>query len=162
VYVCALGRSTGPQQERGVYRTTDAGKTWTRVLFVDEHTGCSGLNIDRAHPNVLFAGMWQVVMHTYAMTSGGPSSAIHQTTDGGLSFPEVPWGGDTHDIWWDPKNADRFAITTDANTRFTSDHGKTWLQVTLPIAQMYHVAVDKQAPYWVYGNRQDNGTMRGP
>ena len=66
VYVCALGRTTGPQQERGVYRTMDGGKTWTRVLFVDENTGCSGLSIDLHNPAVLFAGMWQVEMHTYA------------------------------------------------------------------------------------------------
>ena len=46
VYVCALGRATGPQQERGVFRTTDGGKTWKHVLFVDENTGCSGLTMD--------------------------------------------------------------------------------------------------------------------
>src|SRR5258707_119306 len=57
VFVCALGRVTGPQQERGVFRTTDGGKTWQRVLFVDQNTGCSGLSIDAKHPSVLFAGM---------------------------------------------------------------------------------------------------------
>ena len=77
VYVCALGRATGPQQERGVYRTTDGGKTWKRVLFVDENTGCSGLTMDAKNPNVLFAGTWQVVMHTWAMYSGGPGSGIY-------------------------------------------------------------------------------------
>ncbi len=46
VFVCALGRTTGPQEERGVFRTTDGGATWTRVLFVDENTGCSGLDMD--------------------------------------------------------------------------------------------------------------------
>src|SRR5689334_4864982 len=67
VFVCALGRATGPQQERGVYRTTDGGKSWQRVLFVDASTGCSGLTIDARNPTVLFAGMWQVEMHTWAM-----------------------------------------------------------------------------------------------
>ena len=65
VFVCALGRTTGPQQERGVYRTTDGGQHWDRVLFADENTGCSGLSMDPHNPHMLFAGMWQVEMHTY-------------------------------------------------------------------------------------------------
>ena len=75
VYVCALGRLTGPQQERGVYKTTDGGRTWNRSLFVDENTGCSGLNIDENDSNTLFAAAWQAEMHAYGMYSGGPSSA---------------------------------------------------------------------------------------
>src|SRR5947199_5582182 len=66
VYVCAAGRLTGPQQERGVFKTTDGGKTWTRSLFVDPNTGCSGLAMDSRNSDVLFAGMWQVEMHTWA------------------------------------------------------------------------------------------------
>ena len=62
--VCALGHAYGPQQERGVYRTTDGGTTWTRVLFVDENTGCSDLAMDPTNPRVLFAGMWQIEIHT--------------------------------------------------------------------------------------------------
>ncbi|MEP6495326.1 MAG: sialidase [bacterium] len=258
VFVCALGRATGPQEERGVYRTTDGGKAWKHVLSVDANTGCSGLTIDEKNPQVLFAGTWEVVMHTWAMFSGGPGSGIYVTrnggdtwkkvehpglpksplgkidvavaptnskrvyaliqtadqgsvwrsddggvswavinhqrpligragyyihlavssgnadeillanssffrsTDGGKSFAEVQWGGDNHDIWIDPKNPNHFGLTNDLNARLTTDHGKSFLQVVLPIAQMYHVAVDNQTPYWVYGNRQDNGTMRGP
>src|SRR5437588_12776533 len=63
VYVCALGRLTGPQQERGVYRTSDGGTHWERVLFADENTGCSGLSLDAHNPLVLVAGMWQAEMH---------------------------------------------------------------------------------------------------
>ncbi|HEU5402479.1 MAG TPA: glycoside hydrolase, partial [Terriglobales bacterium] len=59
VFVCALGRLTGPQQERGVYRTKDGGKTWERVLFVDENTGCSSIAMDAHDPRVLVAGTWQ-------------------------------------------------------------------------------------------------------
>src|ERR1043166_93865 len=65
VFVCALGRTTGPQQERGVYRTSDGGKNWERVLFADANTGCSGIAMDPNDPRILFAGMWQVEMHTY-------------------------------------------------------------------------------------------------
>src|SRR5437879_958727 len=64
-YVCALGRATGPQQERGVYRTTDRGQHGERVLFADENTGCSGLAMDPHNPRILLAGMWQLEMHTW-------------------------------------------------------------------------------------------------
>ena len=66
MYVCALGRATGPQQERGVFKTTDGGRTWQRSLFADANTGCSGLSMDTHDPNILVAGMWQVEMHTWA------------------------------------------------------------------------------------------------
>lgn len=257
-YVCALGRATGPQQERGVFRTTDGGVTWQRVLFVNENTGCSGLTIDRNDPNVLFAGTWEVVMHTWAMFSGGPGSGVymsrdggttwtrlenglprsplgkidvavapsnsrrvyaliqtanqgslwrsddggaqwrvvswdrtligragyyirvevnprnenevlvanstfHRSMDGGLTFPISGGGcGDCHDIWMDPQNPDRWGVTGDGGAGITHNHGRTFSNITLPIGQMYHVAVDEQVPYWVYSNRQDNGTMRGP
>src|SRR3989441_9122183 len=72
VLVCALGRAYGPAQQRGVYRTADGGKTWTRVLFVDPNTGCSDLAIDPGDPNTLFAGMWQFEVKTWHLQSGGP------------------------------------------------------------------------------------------
>ena len=260
VYVCALGRATGPQEEHGVYRTTDGGKSWKRVLGLGGNYGCSGLAIDLKNPRVLFAGMWHLIMHTYVMYSGthDPKAGIYVTrdggdtwrqmqhpglpkppigkidvaiaptnskrvyaliqtadqgslwrsddggaswrvtswaraligragyyihlavssgnadeilvanssffrsTDGGMTFQEVPWGGDNHDIWIDPKNPNHFGLTNDAGARLTTDHGKSFTTVSLPIGQMYHVAVDNQVPYWVYSNRQDNGTMRGP
>ena len=258
VFVCALGRTTGPQQERGVYRTTDGGATWQRVLFVDPNTGCSGLAMDAHDPNVLFAGTWEVVMHTWGMFSGGPGSGIyvtrdggttwahvqspglphspvgkvdvaiapsdstrvyalmetanqgslwrsddggaswkvvswdrtligragyyirlavnpqdadevmvanssfHRSTDGGLTFPRSGGCGDCHDIWIDPTNPDRWAISDDAGMSITTNHAKSYRRITLPIGQMYHVAVDTQVPYWIYSNRQDDGTMRGP
>ena len=74
----------------------------------------------------------------------------------------MPWGGDNHDIWIDPTNADRFVITDDAGLNITTVHGRGFHRVQLPIGQMYHVAVDNQVPYYVYGNMQDNSTMRGP
>jgi photosystem II stability/assembly factor-like uncharacterized protein len=258
VFACALGRATGPQQERGVFRTTDGGRHWDRVLFADANTGCSGLAMEPHDPQTLFAGMWQVEMHTYAMFSGGPGSGVyashdggatwkrleghglphspvgkidvavaptnadlvyaliqtadqgslwrsddggqnwttaswarpligragyyirlavsptnenevfvanssfHQSTDGGKTFRVLPWGGDTHDIWIDPTNPDRIVMTDDGGMYITTDHGKNGHRVTLPIGQMYHVAVDNDVPYHVYGNMQDDGTMRGP
>ena len=259
VYVCALGRATGPQPERGVFKTVDGGRTWQRSLFVDDNTGCSGLAIDAGDPNVLLAGTWQVEMHTWVENSGGPGSAVYMTRDGGATWkklenglPHSPVGkidvaiarsdrkrmyalvqtanqgslwrsddagetwravswdrtligragyyirvdvnpanadevlvanssfhrsldggrtftintgggcGDCHDIWMDPKNPDHWVATGDGGMGITMDHGRTFNEIMLPIGQMYHVATDNQVPYWIYSNRQDDGTMRGP
>jgi len=258
VFACVLGRTTGPQQERGVFRTTDGGQHWERVLFGGENVGCSGLTMDPHNPHTLFAGMWQVEMHTYGEFSGGPGSGVyvshdggtkwtrieehglpkaplgkidvaiapsdsnrvfaliqtkdqgslwrsddggehwkvvnyqraligragyyirlavspdnenevyvanssfHRSLDGGQNFTEVPWGGDTHDIWIDPMNSDRFVITDDGGMNITTVHGRGFHRATLPIGQMYHVDVDNQIPYYFYSNMQDDGNMRGP
>src|SRR5437764_40734 len=92
-YVCALGRATGPQQERGVYRTTDRGQHWERVLFADENTGCSGLTMDPHNPRILLAGMWQLEMHTWGEFSGGPGSAIYMSKDGGTNWTKLEGRG---------------------------------------------------------------------
>src|SRR2546422_2006994 len=85
VLVCALGRAYGPAQQRGVYRTADGGKTWTRVLFVDANTGCSDLAIDPGDPNTLFAGMWQFEVKTWHLQSGGAGSGLGASRGGGGS-----------------------------------------------------------------------------
>ena len=258
VFACVLGRATGPQADRGVFRTTDGGQHWERMLFAGENAGCSGLAMDAHNPRTLFAGMWQVEMHTYGEFSGGPDSGVyvshdggakwtrivehglpkaplgkidvavaptnsnrvfaliqtkdqgslwrsddggehwkainyqraligragyyiriavstgsdnevyvanssfHQSLDGGENFKEVPWGGDTHDIWIDPANPDRFVITDDGGMNITTVHGRGFHRVQLPIGQMYHVDVDNQIPYYFYSNMQDDGNMRGP
>ena len=258
VFACVLGRVTGPQAERGVFRTTDGGQHWERVLFAGENVGCSGLSMDPHNPRSLVAGMWQVEMHTWGEFSGGPGSAVylshdggtkwtrveehglphaplgkidvaiaptnsnrifaliqtsdqgsvwrsddagahwkavnyqraligragyyiriavssgsdnevyvanssfHQSLDAGQNFQEVRWGGDTHDIWVDPANPDRFVITDDGGMIITTVHGRGFHRVILPIGQMYHVAVDNQVPYYFYSNMQDDGNMRGP
>src|SRR2546428_6249726 len=95
VLVCALGRAYGPQQQRGVYRTTDGGRTWTRALFVDANTGCADLAIDPGDPNTLFAGMWQFEVKTWHLQSGGPGGGLWASRDGGgtwkrLGGPRAP------------------------------------------------------------------------
>ena len=89
VFAAALGTSYGPQPERGVFRTTDGGKTWERVLFVDENTGCSDVVMDPGNSKVLFAGMWQFVIHTWAQMSGGPGSGIFVSRDGGSTWTRL-------------------------------------------------------------------------
>src|SRR5262249_58129192 len=91
-HVCALGRATGPQPARGVFKPPDGGRTWQRSLFVDENTGCSGLSIDAHDPNVLVAGTWQVELHTWIENSGGPGSAVYLTRDGGASWKKLENG----------------------------------------------------------------------
>jgi photosystem II stability/assembly factor-like uncharacterized protein len=93
VLVCALGRAYGPAQDRGVYRTTDGGTTWTRVLFVDPNTGCSDLAIDPGDPNTLFAGMWQFEVKTWHLQSGGPGSGLWVSRDGGATWKRLAGHG---------------------------------------------------------------------
>ncbi|MDE2225667.1 MAG: hypothetical protein KGJ46_10380 [Xanthomonadaceae bacterium] len=264
VLVCAEGRGNSPQQERGVYRTTDGGKTWKRTLFVNEHTGCSGLSMDPGNPDTVLAGTWQVTGRTWAELSGGPGSGVyishdngqtwthatnglpapplgkidvtiapsnpqrmyaliqtrdqgsvwrsddggtswkvvshdrnlimragyyifieanpkdangvlvlnsspHYSSDGGLTFSGEggknvkPLGpascGDCHDGWIDPTNPAHYVLTDDGGAQIATGAG-TALTVALPIGQVYHIASDNQVPYWIYGNRQDDGAWR--
>ena len=272
VLACALGHAYGPQPERGVFRTTDGGVTWSKVLFVDENTGCSDLAMDPKNPRTLFAGMWQLEIHTWGRTSGGPGGGLFVSRDGGITWsrlagrglptkpvgkvavaiapsdPErvyalietgdgVPWdgqatesgqlwrtddggerwtlvsrdrnamgrahyysrmavatddrdeayfltasyaksvdggatirvvqrgeapGGDHHDIWIDPTNADRQLVAHDQGLSITQNRGRTWYRQRLLNAQMYHVTVDNEIPYNVLGNKQDEPSYRGP
>ena len=277
VLACALGRATGPQRERGVFRTEDGGKTWQHALFVDENTGCSGLQISQKDPNIVIAGTWQMYLQTHVLESGGPGSGIYISRDAGKTFTKIadpglpkspygktdvaiapsdpsrmyaliqtgadgvqPWGsttrikseaqgsvwrsddggstwknvswdrrligragyyirirvapddanhllianstlwrsrdggktwtsggggcGDCHDIWWDTNVnlAGHYIVTGDGGMGiFGSPANPTGnTSVSLPIGQMYRVTVDQRYPYWIYSDRQDDGSMR--
>ena len=93
VYVAAQGHVWGPNPERGIFRSKDGGKTWSKVLFVDEKTGASDLAMDPNNPRILYAGFWQVVRRPWELVSGGPGSSLWRTADGGdtwkkLSLPD--------------------------------------------------------------------------
>jgi photosystem II stability/assembly factor-like uncharacterized protein len=297
VFVAAQGHSYGPEQERGVYRTTDGGQTWNKVLFVDANTGAIDVVMHPTDSKTLFAAMWQLELHTWGRESGGTGSGVYVTHDGGdhwtqleghglptheigkvglaisrsnpnrvyalietgdgnplhgratdngelwrsedggvnwkvISFdrdlacrqpyytrmavapdnpdetyflcatfnhsmdggstltqtgrggggrgrggaapateggrgaPPAPAftspGGDNHDIWIDPTNPSRMVVGNDAGVHISTTRGRTWLHVNLPIAQIYHVTVDNRVPYYVYGNKQDGPSYRGP
>lgn len=89
VYVCALGHLFDDHDDRGVYRTKDAGKTWEKVLFVARNTGCSDLAMDPTDPSILYAGMWQVRRTPSFFTSGGRNSGVHKSTDGGNTWKRL-------------------------------------------------------------------------
>src|SRR5262245_56412603 len=93
VLACALGHAYGPQPERGIFRTSDGGKTWTRTLFVDEHTGCSEIAMDPGNPRIMFAGMWQIEIHTWGRESGGPGSGLFMSRDGGVTWTKLTGHG---------------------------------------------------------------------
>ncbi len=92
VYVAAMGHLWNGNSERGLYKTTDGGKTWKRILFVDENTGCASLAIDPKHPNTLFASMWQYRRKPWAFESGGPGSGLFKSTDGGATWAKLSTG----------------------------------------------------------------------
>jgi photosystem II stability/assembly factor-like uncharacterized protein len=94
------------------------------------------------------------------------SAAFSKTLDGGETIQDVSEdanpGGDTHDMWIDPSNGDRMIVAHDDGISISVNRGTSWLRQQLPVAQMYHVAVDDEIPYFVYGNRQDGPSTRGP
>lgn len=89
VYVAALGHLFAPNPERGVYKTTDGGKTWQKILFVNDETGAITLAMDPANPDVLYATMWQTYRRPWTFSSGGPGSGIYKTTDGGAHWTNI-------------------------------------------------------------------------
>lgn len=89
VYACAPGHLFDDHDERGVYRTKDAGKTWQKVLFVARDTGCADLAMDPSNPSILYAGMWQFRRSASFFNSGGPNGGLHKSTDGGSTWTRL-------------------------------------------------------------------------
>ena len=88
-YVAALGHAFGPNPERGVYKTTDGGKTWAQALFRSDSAGASDLAMDPSNPDVLYAAFWQVQRMPWGLTSGGHGGGIFKTADGGAHWTEL-------------------------------------------------------------------------
>ena len=89
VFVAAFGNMSAPNDERGVYKTSDGGKTWRRVLFRDNKTAAIDISIDRTNPNVMYAALWEAFRMEYTMSSGGPGSGLFKSTDGGETWTEI-------------------------------------------------------------------------
>lgn len=261
VYVAALGALWGDSEDRGVYKTSDGGKTWSKVLYVNATTGCSDLVMDPNDPNTLYAAFWEFRRTAWSFNSGGLNSSLYKSTDGGKTwnkiqngFPQGKLGriavtvapsnskilyavveaekaeqkglyrsddagsswkhlnsdfeltvrpfyfsrivvdprdpetvvkaglsgsishdggktfkglgfmhSDIHDIWFDVKDSDRMMVATDGGL-YRSLNGGTTMEIVenLPICMFYHVSLDNQTPYNIYGGLQDNGSWFGP
>ena len=273
VYVAAIGSPWGEHPERGVFKSTDGGKTWNKILFVNNKTGAADLVVDAANPNKLIVAMWEHRRKPYTFNSGGKGSGIYVTYDGGENWekrtdkdglpkgnlgriglaisksnPKVVYalieakknalyrsddggfkwkkindkssgrgtggignrpfyysdifvdplnenriysvftyvnfsidGGKSfnqlmpaygsnsgvhpdHHAWWiHPTNPSFMIDGNDGGLNITKDKGKTWRFVeNLPVGQFYHVNVDNDFPYNIYGGMQDNGSWAGP
>jgi photosystem II stability/assembly factor-like uncharacterized protein len=261
VYVAALGHAWGRNAERGVFRTTNGGETWDRVLFKSDRAGAIDLSLDQTNPRTLYAAIWQVQRYPWSIESGGEDSGIWKSTDGGDTWTELttkpglpeekvlgkigitaspaqpgrvwalieadkgglyrsddggehwecvnsenalrtrPWyythvhadpgnadtvwvldqqfvksidggktfdtvptpHGDNHAIWIDPLDPDRIIEGNDGGACISFNRCKSWSTIlNQPTAQFYHVTVDNQTPYNVYGSQQDNSAMRVP
>ncbi|MGW8266799.1 MAG: VPS10 domain-containing protein [Longimicrobiales bacterium] len=89
VFVASFGRYGAPSEERGLFKSTDGGDTWRKVLYRDERTGAVDIAIDHGDPDVIYAALWEAYRKEYQMSSGGPGSGIFKSTDGGESWTEI-------------------------------------------------------------------------
>jgi len=92
-FVAALGHAYGPNAERGIFRTTDGGKTWQKVLYKDDRTGGIDVVFDPENSNVLYASLWQVQRTPWSLSSGGPGSGLYKSTDGGATWKRLEGHG---------------------------------------------------------------------
>ncbi len=92
VYVAAQGALHGNNTERGIYKTVDGGMSWTKVLYVNDMTGCSELSMDLSNPNVLYATMWEHQRKPWKVISGGPGSGVYKSTDAGKTWNQIHTG----------------------------------------------------------------------
>ena len=257
VYACAMGNTFAPNSERGLYRSKDGGKSWERILFRNDSTGCVEAAFDPSNPSVIYATLWQAYRNPYSLSSGGKGSGLFKSEDGGNTWKEIsqnpglpvgltgkitvctsaakpervyasienenggifrsddrgehwmrttddrnlrkrPWyfstivadpqnadviyclnvqfwkstdggakfsqlnnpHGDYHDMWIDPANPKRFIVGDDGGPWVTTDGGASYTEADLPTAQFYHVNLDNDFPYHVYGAQQDNSSIR--
>jgi photosystem II stability/assembly factor-like uncharacterized protein len=138
----------------GLYRSEDGGESWKLM-------NQSNSMAERApyYTRVRVSTKDENKVYTICVS-------IMQSNDGGKTFSnsrgDYRAGGDNHDMWFDPADAKRMMVAHDGCLSMSFNGGRTWNRVVLPVAQMYHVAVDDQVPYNVYGNRQDGYSYRGP
>jgi len=261
VYVASMGHVFAPDPNRGIFKSTDGGRSWNKILFVDNNTGAICLVMDPNHPELMYATMWEATRKPWALSSGGPGSGIYKTTDGGANWtnithnPGLPQGvlgrigvsialskpdtvyaiiqakeggvfrsddagatwqrvndemklrqrafyymtifvdpkdpntvyapevdalwvshdgaktftklktphGDNHDLWINSDDTKILLEGNDGGATVSTDGGQTWsTEHNQPTGQFYHVNLDDQFPYHMYGAQQDEGSFEGP
>ncbi len=136
VWVAAIGHLFGPNDERGIFKTIDGGKTWKKVLYVNSQTGCSDLIMEPGNPSILYAGTWRVQRTPYSLESGGDGGGIWKSIDGGETWknisankglPKGLWG--ITGITVSPSNTDKlYALieNKDGGLFVSNDAGESW------------------------------------
>ncbi len=136
VWVAAIGHLFGPNEERGIFKTIDGGKTWKKVLYINNQTGCSDLIMEPGNPSVLYAGTWRMLRTPYSMESGGEGSGLWKSTDGGDTWKNITTNKGLPKGLWGivgvtiaASNTDKiYAIVEnkDGGLFVSTDAGETW------------------------------------
>ena len=139
VYVAAMGSLFGPNEERGVFRSSDGGKSWQKILYVNDEVGVVDLVMDPTNPRILYASSWRVIRTPYSLESGGEGSKLWKTTDGGDTWqaisenkglPKPPLGISGISVSRsNPDNLYAIIEANDGGVFRSSDAGETWKRV---------------------------------
>ena len=141
VYVAAQGAINGPSQDRGVYKSTDGGINWKKILYVDEHTGCADLSMDMTNPRILYAAMWEYQRLPWQIKSGGKGSGLYKSTDAGETWTKIEKGLPKEKgkmaVGVSRSNADKVYALVEGDTQkeegglfVSNDAGKNWNRVS--------------------------------
>lgn len=165
VCVCALGKEWGANEDRGVFQSTDGGKNWKKILYIDQDHGCSDLTIEPGNPNVMYAGMWYFRRKPWFFDDGGRQTAVYKSTDGGATWKKIMNGLPNQPmarpgLSVSASNPNIVYLITefkDAGVLFRSENkGETWVKVNddpnLNFRPFYYsdVIVDHNDPNVVY------------
>ena len=138
IFIAVQGAQYGPSEQRGIYRSTNGGTTWKKMLYVNDRTGASSLSMDMNNPRILYASMWQHARYPWTMESGGDKSGLYKSTDGGDTWKKMegglPKAFGKSGISVSRANSDRVFAVIEAEGKKggvyrSDDAGKKWIQV---------------------------------
>ena len=164
IYVAAPGPLWGDSKERGLYKSTDAGKTWNKILYINEKTGCADILMDPNDPETVFATTWEFRRYPYAFNSGGNGSGMYKSKDGGKTWKEItnglpkkPFGRIAFALAPSaPNNMVAIVESNETGLYISSDAGESWKQQSATfniLARPFYfsvIAIDPKDPKRVY------------